>query len=305
MDTAVVDALAEECLTLAGLPEPRQREPLRVWALSGVERVHLARGATVFLKYAQVPFTDEPRVLAHVADHGVPVPRLLASVVREDTMAMVLEDLGDPDRDATLADAATAAVVAHAAPPPPGLAKIDADALSALPTSCLRRLAELVDAERWPDPDYDVDRLQRLAEAAPARAEGATTTPFGLCHSEFHPTSVHITDRGWRLLDWARAFHGPGLLDLASWQNTAEAPDLDALDALIDAYVATGGAPSVRDLRGGLPASRWAVGWHRLWVIDWYLEQATTWIHDPTTDPIYQQVIRRHLAEALECLTSP
>ena len=264
LDAATIDALADECFELAELPEPRQREPLRVWALSGVERVHLASGTTVFLKYARAPFTDEPRVLAHVADHGVPVPALLASAVNGDTMAMVLEDLGDSDRDATTGDAARAAVTTHATPPPPGVARIDTAALQALPESCLRRLTELADAGRWPDPSYDTERLERLAALAPVRAEGAEAAPFGLCHSEFHPTSIHITERRWRLLDWARAFCGPGLLDLASWQNTAETPDLTVLDALIAAYMAAGGAPSTRDDRGGLPPARWAYGWHRL-----------------------------------------
>ena len=36
-------------------------------------------------------------------------------------------------------------------------------------------------------------------------------------HSEFHPTSLHIGRDGRRLLDFARTFNGPGLLDLASW----------------------------------------------------------------------------------------
>ena len=303
MDTATVDALADKCFTMAGLAEPRHREPLRVWALSGVERVHLSGGATVFLKYARVPFTDEPRVLAHVARHRLPVPELFASAVSGDTMTMVIEDLGDPDRDATVSDAAVAAVAAHAVAPPSGLARLDIAALRALPASCLKRLGELVDAGRWPEPAADIAALEHLDDMAPVRADGAETAPFGLCHSEFHPTSIHISRRGWRLLDWARAFTGPGLLDLASWQNTAEAPDLDALDALIADYIAAGGATSASDDRGGLPVARWAVGWHRLWVIDWYLEQATTWINDPSTDPTYQQVIRRHLADAVECLT--
>jgi hypothetical protein len=287
LDGATIDALADECFTLAGLPEPRHREQLRVWALSGVERVHFARGATVFLKYACAPFTDEPRVLAHVADHGVPVPALLASATSGELMAMVLEDLGDPERDATTSDAATAAVATHAAPPPPFAGRLDTEALQALPESCLHRLAGLADAGRWPEPGYDTELLERLAKLAPTLADGVEKAPFGLCHSEFHPTSVHITQQGWRLLDWARAFVGPGLLDLASWQNTAEPPDLGALDTLIDAYIAAGGAASARDDRGGLPPARWAVGWHRLWVIEWYLEQATTWINDPSTDPLY------------------
>ncbi|MCW2939880.1 MAG: aminoglycoside phosphotransferase, partial [Actinomycetia bacterium] len=56
---------------------------------------------------------------------------------------------------------------------------------------------------------------------------------------------------------------------------------------------------------GGLPVDQWSILWHRAWIIEWYLSQATTWISDPATDTTYQRVIRRHLAEALACLNTP
>jgi hypothetical protein len=300
---AVDDVLVERCLAAAGVDQTYQREPLRCWSLSGTERVTLANGASLFLKYARKPFDTEDDVLAYVARHGVPVPTLEASVHDDGVLVMALEDLGAATRPAEIPDAATAAVATHQTPPPAsGLARLDADALVNLPTSCLYRLAELHDAGRWPNPEADIDALIALAKAAEGRAQGSDLEPFGLCHSEFHPSSVHINEAGWYLLDWARAFVGPGLLDLASWQHTTEAPDLDALDNLLDAYVGAGGPESAHDKRGGLPPAQWAFGWHRLWIIDWYLAQATTWIADPSDDVIYQQVIRRHLAEAVECL---
>jgi hypothetical protein len=51
-----------------------------------------------------------------------------------------------------------------------------------------------------------------------------------------------------------------------------------------------------------LPPEGWAFGWHRVWVVEWYLAQATTWIVDPAADPLYQEVVARHLDEALACL---
>ncbi|SBW26539.1 hypothetical protein FDG2_4959 [Candidatus Protofrankia californiensis] len=71
---------------------------------------------------------------------------------------------------------------------------------------------------------------------------------------------------------------------------------------LIRAYVEAGGAAETSRLRAGLPAELWALGWHRLWIIAWYLEQATTWINNPTQDAFVEQVVRRHLREALTCL---
>lgn len=304
MDPSVIDALADTCFDHAGLPKPRRREPIRAWAMSGIERVHLPGGHTVMFKYATGPFTKEPAVLAHVADHGVPVPRLLATATKGDLAAMVIEDLGDPIRDATIADAAPAAVATHHVPPPPEAAHVDAAALTLLPTRCQTSITALTDAGRWPDPANDVALLDQLAEAAESRAQGADIPPFGLCHGEFNPTSLHIGARGWRLVDWAAPLHGPGLLDLAGWQYTTHAPDLAAFDDLLHAYVAAGGPQAARAHRGGLPPARWAFGWHRLCIIDWYLQQATLWIADPTTDPTYHKVIRRHLTEAVQCLVT-
>jgi hypothetical protein len=298
---SITDSLADQALGIAGITHPYRREPIRAWALSAVERVH-AHSGTVILKAARQPLTAEGDVLAHVARQGLPVPSLEAAVTTPDETVMVLEDLGAPDRDAALGDAAIAAVSVHQIRPPAGVPVVDRDALAALPTVALERIGQLHATGRWPEPDPDIDALARLTAIADTRSEGTDLAPFGFCHSEFHPTSLHITEAGWHVLDLARAFTGPGLLDLASWQGTTEAPDLTGLEELIDAYVAAGGADTAHAKRGGLAAAQWAMGWHRLWAIAWYLEQQTTWIADPDLDDVYRQTIRRHLAEAVECL---
>jgi hypothetical protein len=122
-----------------------------------------------------------------------------------------------------------------------------------------------------------------------------------LCHSEFHPTSLFITTNGWRLLDFARTFVGPGLLDLASWHGTLDAPDTARLAAFLDLYIQAGGATSTLNDRGGLPAPAWALGWHRLWVAEWFSEQVERgWA---AADPSgWTQAIERHTLEAAELL---
>lgn len=127
--------------------------------------------------------------------------------------------------------------------------------------------------------------------------------PFGWVHAEFHPTSLHIGPTGWRLLDMARAFTGPGLLDLASWHTTLHAPDPLRLGAFLEQYVTAGGAPDVLAQRGGgLAAEAWAVGWHRMWVTERFLEQIVRWLDAPATDLASIKVVRRHLIDVLQLL---
>ncbi len=121
-------------------------------------------------------------------------------------------------------------------------------------------------------------------------------------HSEFHPTSLHIGERGWRLLDFARAFTGPGLLDLASWHGTIEPPHPVRLRVFLEQYVTAGGTPDALAPRGGLAAENWALGWHRIWAVEWFMEQAIRWINDPVIDPAYIKAVRRHLTDVLHLL---
>jgi hypothetical protein len=301
---ATLDELFTELIDQAGLPGLAWREKVRCWTLSGVERVHFADGGSLIFKYARPPLTGEAYVLANLAACAMPAPKLVAHITRHEVMGMLIEDLGQAIRPATLREAAAAAVTVHAAPPPPGLRALDAEALQQLPGKALSSLDALRSTGRWGDTNDIALRLKAAATLAEDRVVDTELPPYGLCHSEFHPTSLHIGAAGWRLLDWARAFVGPGLLDLASWQNTREPPNLATLRRMLDAYVAAGGAPEAVVPRGGLPPERWAFGWHRLWIVAWYLEQAATWIADPAADPHYQRVIRRHLDEALRCLRS-
>ncbi|MEU8799168.1 aminoglycoside phosphotransferase family protein [Spirillospora sp. NPDC048819] len=284
---------------------PVAREPLRVWELSAVERIHLDNGATVVLKTADPPFTREAEVIEHAARHGAPVLALLA--VNHDPLgrlAMLMEDLGEmPEEDAPLDVGAQAAVRVHACPPMNGLPLLDAAALAALPGQALTSVQQLRDADRWTTATDVQALLEQLAELGEQRARGADIPPFGLCHSEFHPTSLHTGPRGVTVLDWARAFNGPGLLDLASWEDTPKPLDIQALAAMIRAYVAAGGTDSALADRGGLPAEGWAGGWHRVWISEWYLEQSVRWIPDAARDTATQRTVRRHLQEAVRCLT--
>lgn len=297
MDIADAAALLRPLTEAAGLDPHPGREPIRVWAKSGVERLHLAGGGTVVFKYAQEPFDREHLALALAARGGVPVPRVLAAQTAPGTLAMLLEDLGQPVRDASEQDAVHAAVGVHRVPVGGAdwLPCLDESALVGYPARIAARAARLS------LPSHIAATARVLARHAQRLAEGTKLQPYGFCHSEFHPTSVHIGPHGRRLLDFARAFTGPGLLDLASWPGTLIPPDPQAVTALITAYVKSGGPPEAVASRGGIAAANWALGWHRIWISDWYTEQIERgWAGTEVT--AWTGTISRHLNEAVALL---
>ncbi|MYT16567.1 Predicted kinase, aminoglycoside phosphotransferase (APT) family [Streptomyces sp. SceaMP-e96] len=301
MDANLNAALLDDLLTITGQPQP-QRTEVRVWSMSGVERLSFPDGTTRIFKYAKKPFDSEDQVLRLAHTLGVPVPIVHASAVMGDWLGMLLEDLGTPIREADDLDGAAAAVVLHRTPTAPALPVLGEEALRALPNRALDHLDLLRKEERWQDTDDIEHALDQIAQAAEARAAGATLAPFGWVHSEFHPTSLHIGQRGWRLLDFARAFTGPGLLDLASYHGTLDDPDPVRLRVFLEAYVTEGGTPEALAERGGLPAEKWALGWHRMWAVEWFMEQSIRWINCPVHDPAYIRTVRRHLTDVLQLL---
>jgi hypothetical protein len=299
MNATDAAALLPALLKTAGLDPDPAREPIRIWTRSGVERLRLAGGGSVVFKYAEAPFDREHIALQVAAGGGLPVPALLASHTAPDLLGMLLEDLGEPVREAGDQDGATAAVAVHQVPVTAArsLPLLDAGALAELPARIVAR------AEQLDLPSGIAASAAAIGRRAGRLAEGAELPPFGFCHSEYHPTSLHVTRDGWRLLDLARAFTGPGLLDLASWHGTVTAPRPEATADLISAYMAAGGPPEAAAPRGGLPAHIWALAWHRIWIADWYAEQIERgWAGSEMH--IWTDAITRHLHEATILLDS-
>ncbi|RKT04281.1 aminoglycoside phosphotransferase (APT) family kinase protein [Streptomyces sp. 3211.6] len=301
MDQSLTTTLLDDLCTLLHKPVP-QRTEIRVWGMSGVERVTFPDGTTSVFKYAKEPFDREAQALRIAHQRGLPVPELHATAVQDDWLGMLMDDLGTPVREADDVDGATAAVLLHRARPANGLPFLDGNGLASLPTRALDHLQRLRKAGRWTDCDDIETALRKTSAAAGARARGATLDPFGWVHSEFHPTSLHIGENGWHLLDFARAFTGPGLIDLASYHGTTDTPDPVRLRVFLDQYVTAGGHEDALAPRGGLAAEAWALGWHRMWAVEWFMEQAIRWINDPTRDFAYIPVVRRHLGDVVHFL---
>lgn len=305
MKPTVLEPIIADLCTQAGLPPPVARTPIRVWQMSGVERLHFADAGTVVVKYAGPPFTGEAAILRSAAKHGVPVPHVIAAQRRDDLLVMLLEDLGDRLHEPTDHDGAAAAARLHRADIDPAQLEVwNADRLAALPSRMIDLLSRLHEIGRLRATKQLIAPLQQLARHAVELVDGAETLPFGLVHGELHPTSLHIGASGWRLVDFAMAHVGPGLLDLATWQGTRQPPDIERLQHQMHAYIAARGSTTVLQPRGGLPAAKWALGWHRLWSADWLLRQVTTAPED-TEEETASTILRRQIGAAAAMLIRP
>lgn len=91
------------------------------------------------------------------------------------------------------------------------------------------------------------------------------------------------------------------MLDLASWHGTLDDPQPERVLGLIESYVAAGGPQQALAMRGGLDAASWALGWHRIWVVDWFAEQIERgWAQE--AEDSWTTAIGRHLGEACTLL---
>lgn len=116
MDQSLSATLLDDLCTLVGKPLPERAE-IRVWGMSGVERVTFPDGTTAVFKYAKEPFDREAQALRAAYQRGLPVPALHATAMQDKWLGMLMDDLGTPVRDADDLDGVAAAVMLHSARP--------------------------------------------------------------------------------------------------------------------------------------------------------------------------------------------
>ncbi|GAB3207293.1 hypothetical protein SAMN02745673_04912 [Marinactinospora thermotolerans DSM 45154] len=300
MQQPEIDRLRKEVFSNFGCA-PSKVEVLHSWELSHVERVTLSTGGTLVFKAAVEPFVHEHDALTSAWQAGVNVPRVYSSTRGPTSLGMLMEDLGRPVREADDADGIAAALQLHSSAVPDFLPLADTAWLASLPSRALRSL-RLLQRARWTDAHDIADTLQEIEKASMRRAEGAMRRPYGWVHSEFHPESLLVTRNRTFVFDFARAFRGPGLIDLASWHGTVDPPDVLKTRGFLETYVHEGGPAETLNDRGGLSAEEWALGWHRMWVLTWFIDQSLTWIGDPDDDELYVEVVRRHTNDAARLL---
>ncbi|MER8105544.1 hypothetical protein [Kitasatospora sp. NPDC094016] len=73
MNTMLVTAILADICSSTGHPQP-VREKVRVWGMSGVERLRFDNGHTAIYKYAVEPFDGEAQILRAAYWSGTTFP---------------------------------------------------------------------------------------------------------------------------------------------------------------------------------------------------------------------------------------
>ncbi|MGI5243081.1 hypothetical protein [Dactylosporangium sp. CA-139066] len=289
------------------------------------DRVVLADGTTLVWKRLTGPLRAETATLTALHTAAAPgpaiaavagprtgrgalaVPAVVATAHESLADGLLLQDL----RPAPLplpSDAWPRTVHAiHTTPAPAWLPVLDAAHLASLPARALAHLDALRadGVGRWPDSDRIAADLAYLRSLGQHRSSGAATAPYGLCHTRLDPSALFPTADGTvYVLGWAWASRGPGLLDLLGCLplgGDSNSTAFDAHDEVLDAYLAVGGDRAAEDDRGGLPATRWAAGWHRVIQAERLLHIVAGWLDEPD-DADAQHEVGVLLHEAVQCL---
>ncbi len=291
-----------EMLALVGQVEPGNpvigREVLQSTGLSRVERVTLDGGSSYIAKRGTYLVTDEARTIQALRGSPIPVAEIYVADAEGESLTMLMEDLGPAKREPSIDEAAEMAVLMTKTTPADHLPTEGRETLEQLPQRILTGIERLVSQGIWSNPDRIRRPVNDVAKAAPALSASAEAPPFGLCHREYNPTSLHIGTRKTALLDWQRAYVGPLLPCLANWFWIVDAPNLKACRRLIKEYVAAGGDPEALDDRSDLRPEVWAFFWQRVAAAEWWIRSQVNWRTSDTRDGGWQRAVERAIVDA-------
>jgi len=274
------------------------REVLQGTRLSRVERVTLEDGATYIAKRGTHLLIDEADTLRALRGSPIPMADMYVADVEGENLTMLMEDLGPVKIQPTIEDAAEMAARMTQTTPPDHLPTDGREYLERLPQQIKAGIEQLVSLGTWKNPDRIRRPVDDIVMAASDLGSGTEIHPFGLCHREYHPTSLHIGTQKTALIDWQRAYVGPLLPCLANWFPIADAPNLKACRRLIKAYVSAGGAPEAQEKRGDLRPESWAFFWQRVGAAEWWINSQIKWQTNDTQDGSWQRAVERVIVDA-------
>lgn len=233
---------ADSALRSRGYRAVRRAAQQRTWNLSAIWLLETDLG-TVWLKQVPSFFAHEPVVLAHLADAGFAVPRLVAAEGGRMLLDHVPgEDLYGADRAVRHGIAADMHAIQVAASGSVG-ALVDAGVPDRRAAPLSTAVAEVVADHGDGDP-----RLRDLVAGLDERlaAVAACGLPDTLVHGDLHPGNVRGDEHHRVLIDWGDAFIGhPGFDILRLTEDLPLAAAADLVGAWADRWRATvpGGDP--------------------------------------------------------------
>jgi hypothetical protein len=274
------------------------REVLQSTRLSRVERVIIDDGTTYIAKRGTHLLVDEVDTIRSLHGSPIPIAELYVADIKGESLTMLMEDLGPVKIQPTIEDAAEMAVRMTQTTPPDHLPTEGRESLERQPQNIKSGIEQLVSLGTWENPDRIRRPLDDIVKAASDLSSGTELRPFGLCHREYHPTSLHIGTKKTALVDWQRTYVGPLLPCLVNWFPIADAPNLKACRRLIKAYISEGGDPEAQEKRGDLRPESWAFFWQRVGAAEWWINSQINWQTNDTQDGSWQRAVERAIVDA-------
>ena len=274
------------------------REVLQSTRLSRVERVTLEDGATYIAKRATHLLIDEVDTIRALRGSPIPMADMYVADIKGESLTMLMEDLGPIKIQPTIEDAGEMAARMTQTTPPDHLPTEGRESLERLPQNIRIGIEQLVSLGTWENPDRIRRPVEDIVKSASELGSGTEIRPFGLCHREYHPTSLHIGTKKTALVDWQRTYVGPLLPCLANWFPIADAPNLEACRQLIKAYVSKGGDPEAQEKRGYLRPESWAFFWQRVGAAEWWINSQIKRQTSDTQDGSWQRAVERVIVDA-------
>jgi thiamine kinase len=146
--------------------------------------------------------THEAAILRELSRSGLPVPEVIDTVVIDERHGLVMQRLDGPllsdliRAGTDVGDLAEAFVELHVS--------LHAASAPSAPNLLERLGAEI---ERSDLPVATRTELVRYVDQDAGQ--------ISLCHFDFHPDNVIVTDAGWKVIDWLGAACGPAIADFA------------------------------------------------------------------------------------------
>ena len=144
----------------------------------------------------------EEAIMREVCRSGAPVPDVLGTTVVDGREGLLLRRLRGPGLGAVIRTSDSALPLAEA------FVELQLVLHPVVAPSAPDLVSRLIE-------EIERSGLPRGARSELSRYVTKAGSDVGLCHCDFHPDNVIVTEAGWRVIDWVGAATGPTAADFA------------------------------------------------------------------------------------------